>query len=334
VAQQVESPAPAGSAPALSEPGVFGGSPLLWSGFFLVVLGLLFVDLCVLHRKSETPRLRDVAVTGAVWVGLALAFGIGVAWRMGARPAQEFLTGYVVELSLSFDNLFVFLVLFRFFKVEPKHQRRVLFWGILGALVLRGVFIVAGAALLERFDWLAYLFGFFLLFTGVKLFRGESAEFDPEKRGALRLVRRLVPVSSQPHEGRFFVSENGKRVATSLFLCLLSVELSDVVFAVDSIPAIFGITLDPFIVYTSNVFAILGLRSFFALLAILISAFRHLHYGLAFVLTFIGVKMLLPLFDVHVGVGTSLSVVLGAIALSIVTSLLRPPKPPEAPPAG
>jgi len=300
----------------------------------VVVLGLLFVDLCVLHRKSETPRLRDAVVTGAIWVGLALAFGAGVAWRMGTRPAQEFLTGYVVELSLSFDNLFVFLVLFRFFKVEPRHQRRVLFWGILGALVLRGLFIVAGAALLDRFDWLAYLFGFFLVFTGAKLFRGESAEYAPEKKGTLRLVRRFVPVSAQPHEGRFFVSENGKRVATSLFLCLLSVELSDVVFAVDSIPAIFGITLDPFIVYTSNVFAILGLRSFFALLAILISAFHHLHYGLAFVLTFIGVKMLLPAFDVHIGVGMSLSVVLGAIALSIVASLLRPPPPKDdEPPA-
>ena len=297
------------------------------------MLGLLFVDLCVLHRKSETPKLRDAVATGAVWVGLALAFGAGVAWRMGAQPAQEFLTGYVVELSLSFDNLFVFLVLFRFFKVEPKHQRRVLFWGILGALVLRGVFIVAGAALLAKFEWLAYLFGFFLIFTGVKLFRGESGEFDPEKKGSLRLVKRLVPVTTQPHEGRFFLVEGGKKVATSLFLCLLSVELSDVVFAVDSIPAIFGITRDPFIVYTSNVFAILGLRSFYALLAILISAFRHLHYGLAFVLTFIGVKMLLPVFDTHIPVGVSLGVVLGAIALSIVSSLVFPPKPPdESPP--
>jgi len=333
-AQQVESPAPAGAAPALSEPGVFGGSPLLWAGFFVVVLGLLFVDLCILHRKSETPRLRDAVATGVVWVGLALAFGAGVAWRMGGQSAQEFLTGYVVELSLSFDNLFVFLVLFRFFKVEPRHQRRVLFWGILGALVLRGLFIVAGAALLSHFEWLAYLFGFFLIFTGVKLFRGESGDYDPEKKGTLRLVRRFVSVSPQPHDGRFFVRENGKRVATSLFLCLLSVELSDVVFAVDSIPAIFGVTLDPFIVYTSNVFAILGLRSFFALLAILLNAFRHLHYGLAFVLTFIGVKMLLPLFDVHVGIGTSLSVVLGAIALSIVASLLRPSPPKDdEPPA-
>jgi tellurite resistance protein TerC len=321
-AQQVEKAAPAGAAPSASD--VFGGSPLLWAGFFVAVLGLLFVDLFFLHKKPAAPRVRDVVGSGAVWIGLALAFGAGVAWRMGARPAQEFLTGYVVELSLSFDNLFVFLVLFRFFKVEPEHQRRVLFWGIFGALVLRALFIVAGAALLARFDWLAYLFGFFLIFTGLKLSRGEGGEFDPEKARSMRIVRRFVPVTELPHGGRFFLVDGGRRMATPLFLCLLSVELSDVVFAVDSIPAIFGVTLDPFIVYTSNVFAIMGLRSFFVLLTILLTSFRHLHYGLAFVLMFIGAKMLLPLFDVHVGIGISLSVVLGALALSIVASLRNP----------
>jgi tellurite resistance protein TerC len=322
LAQQVEK---AGESRAASEAApALGGSPLLWSLFFAVVLSLLFVDLFLLHPKDRPPQIRRATLSGLGWIAIALLFCAGVAWRLGARPAQEFLTGYVVELSLSFDNLFVFVILFRFFAVEREHQHRVLFWGILGALVLRGVFIVAGTALLARFDWLVYLFGFFLLFTGVKLFRGESAKFDPGRSAALRLARRVVPVTASAHGGRFFVREEGRLAATTLFLCLVSVEASDVVFAVDSIPAIFGVTLDPFVVYTSNVFAILGLRSFFVLLAVLMAAFRHLHYGLAFVLTFIGVKMLLPVFDVHVSTGVSLGVVLGSLAVAVLASLRRP----------
>jgi TerC family integral membrane protein len=323
LAQEVEK-AGGGREAAEAAPAL-GGSPLLWALFFVVVLSLLFVDLFLLHPRDPTPRIRRATLTGLGWVAIALLFCAGVAWRLGTRPAQEFLTGYVVELSLSFDNLFVFVILFNYFAIEREHQHRVLFWGILGALVLRGLFIVAGTALLARFDWLIYLFAFFLLFTGVRLFRGESVRFEPEKSGALQLVRRVVPVTTGPHGGRFFVrGQGGRLAATTLFLCLVSVEASDVVFAVDSIPAIFGVTLDPFVVYTSNVFAILGLRSFFVLLAVLMTAFRHLRYGLAFVLTFIGVKMLLPAFDVHVPIGVSLGVVLGALAVAILASLGRP----------
>jgi tellurite resistance protein TerC len=317
----------------------FGGSPLLWSCFFAIVLGLLFVDLFVLHRKVSPPHgraapayLRRATLSGVGWIAIALLFCAGVAWKLGARPAQEFLTGYVVELSLSFDNLFVFLVLFRYFAIAREDQHRVLFWGILGALVLRGLFIAAGTALLARFDWIAYLFGFFLVFTGFRLFRGEPAQFDPNQSGALKLVRRVVPVTTSPHRGRFFLKEGGRRAATTLFLCLVSVEASDVVFAVDSIPAIFGVTLDPFVVYTSNVFAILGLRSFFVMLAVLMAAFRHLHYGLAFVLTFIGVKMLLPAFDVHVPTVLSLAIVLAGLAVAIVASLRKRRGPTVVPP--
>jgi tellurite resistance protein TerC len=322
VARQVEKAG--GGNPAAEAAPALGGSPLLWALFFAIVLSLLFVDLFLLHPRDQPPQIRRATLSGLGWIAIALLFCAGVAWRLGARPAQEFLTGYVVELSLSFDNLFVFVVLFRYFAVEREHQHRVLFWGILGALVLRGLFIVTGTALLARVDWLIYLFGFFLIFTGVKLFRGESAKFDPGQSAALRLVRRVVPVTTRPHGGRFFLRDRGRHSATTLFLCLASVEASDVVFAVDSIPAIFGVTLDPFVVYTSNVFAILGLRSFFVLLAVLMAAFRHLHYGLAFVLTFIGVKMLLPVFDVHVPIGLSLGVVLGALAVAILASLRRP----------
>ncbi len=302
--------------------GLLGGSPLLWGGFFAVILGLLALDLFVLNRKARSIRMREAAFAGAGWVLLALVFGAVVFVKLGSRPAAEFLTGYVLELSLSFDNLFVFLVLFRFFRVEPHHQHRVLFWGIVGALVLRAGFIVAGTALVQRWQWVTYLFGFFLVLTGVKLLTSREEEIDPERNLVLRLARRVLPVTSSPHGGRFFLVENGRRCATTLFLCLLTVEASDVVFAVDSIPAIFGVTLDPFVIYTSNVFAILGLRSFFMLLALLMAAFRYLGVGLALVLLFIGAKMLAVAFEVHVPTLVSLAVVLGTITASIVASLV------------
>ncbi len=303
----------------------------LWALFFGVVGVVLVLDLFVLHRKARTIRMREAALTGGAFVGLAVAFGALLWWKLGAQPAAEFATGYVVELSLSFDNLFIFLVLFKFFKVAEQHQHRVLFWGILGALVLRAVFIVAGTALLQRFEWLSYCFGIFLLLTGVKLLRGKSDEVDPEKNLVLRLARRFLPVTTSPHGGHFFLREQGRRYATTLFLCLITVEASDVVFAVDSIPAIFGVTLDSFIVYTSNVFAILGLRSFFMLLALLMAAFRHLNVGLALVLIFIGAKMLAVAFGIQVGTGTSLGVVFGLLGAAIVASLWRKPHSPDRP---
>jgi len=334
-AAQAVSPAPAAPAP-VAPPAAFGGSPALWIAFGALVLGVIYVDLFVLHRKERHVSLREAAVTGSAFVMLALTFGAVVAWKLGRTSALDFLTGYVVELSLSFDNLFVFLVLFRFFGVEKRHQHRVLFWGILGALVLRAVFIAVGSALLNRFEWLLYLFGIFLVFTGVKLLSDKHVQIDPERNLVLRLARRLLPVTSTPPEGRFFLIENGRRCATTLFLCLLCVEASDVVFAVDSIPAIFGITRDPFVVYTSNVFAVLGLRSFYALLAILMAAFRYLNVGLAVVLIFIGAKMLSAelleeRFGFHVGPGLSLGIVFLTLATAIAASLLRraPPSDPE-----
>jgi tellurite resistance protein TerC len=309
---------------------------LLWIVFVVIVLGALFVDLFVLHRRDEgVPKLRPAILRGSAFVALALLFCAGVAWQLGAGAATSFLTGYVVELSLSFDNLFVFLVLFKYFHVDERHQHRVLFWGILGALVLRAVFILAGVALIQNFEFVLYLFGFFLFFTGFKLLKEKDAQPDPERNAMLRLARRVIPIAKAPHEGRFFVVEDGKRMATTLFLCLLTVEASDVVFAVDSIPAIFGVTLDPFIVYTSNVFAILGLRSFYGLLVVLMQAFRYLNVGLAVVLMFIGAKMLAsgPLesqFGIHIGPGVSLAVVLGTLATAVIVSLVKKPKPDAA----
>jgi len=302
-----------------------------WLLFGVVIVGVMVLDLFVLHRKAHAVRMREAAITGGCFVALALAFCGYVWWEHGAKPAQEFLTGYVVELSLSFDNLFVFLVLFKFFKVEQQHQHRVLFWGILGALLLRALFIWAGAALLNRFEWLVYVFGFFLVITGAKLLQKKEEEPDPSKNAVVRLTRKLLPVSNAPHEGRFFVVENGKRVATTLFLCLITVEATDVVFAVDSIPAIFGVTRDTFVIYSSNVFAILGLRSFFVLLALLMAAFRYLNVGLAFVLMFIGAKMLAGGFHWHIGTTTSLSIVFGILGVAIVASLLKREAPKAAP---
>jgi tellurite resistance protein TerC len=294
-----------------------------WLLFGVVIVGVMALDLFVLHRKAHEVRMREAAITGCSFVALALIFCGYVWWERGATPAQEFLTGYIVELSLSFDNLFVFLVLFKFFKVEKQHQHRVLFWGILGALILRAVFIWAGAALLNRFEWLVYVFGFFLVITGAKLLHKKEEEPDPSKNIVVRLSRKLLPVTSTPHGGRFFLVENGKRYATTLFLCLITVEATDVVFAVDSIPAIFGVTRDTFVIYSSNVFAILGLRSFFVLLALLMAAFRYLNVGLAFVLMFIGAKMLAAGLDFHVGTTWSLSVVFGILGTAIVASLVK-----------
>jgi len=302
-----------------------------WVLFGVVIVGVMALDLFVLHRKAHEVRMREAAVTGCFFVALALIFCGYVWWERGATPAQEFLTGYVVELSLSFDNLFVFLVLFKFFKVERQHQHRVLFWGILGALLLRALFIWAGAALLNRFEWLVYVFGFFLVITGAKLLQKKEEEPDPSKNLVLRLTRKLLPVTSTPHGGRFFLVENGRRFATTLLLCLITVEATDVVFAVDSIPAIFGVTRDTFVIYSSNVFAILGLRSFFVLLALLMAAFRYLNVGLAFVLMFIGAKMLAVAFGVHITTTISLAVVFGILGLAIAASLVKRGEPKAAP---
>ncbi|MBK7974720.1 MAG: TerC family protein [Deltaproteobacteria bacterium] len=273
------------------------GSPGLWIGFIGFVIVMLALDLGVFHRKSHVVGFREALGWSAVWIALALVFNAGVWWQFGAQPGIEFLTGYLIEKSLSIDNIFVFVVIFSTLGIPALYQHRVLFWGILSALVLRAVMIFAGAAMLERFHWLIYVFGAFLILTGVKLFRQRGQEQNLEDSAALRWARKVVPSTERFDGERFFTHENGKRVATPLFLALLLVEFTDVVFAIDSIPAIFAITRDPFIVFTSNIFAILGLRSLFFVLADMVKRFAYLKVGLAAVLVFVGAKM--SLVDVY-----------------------------------
>ena len=253
---------------------------------------MLALDLGVFHRGGHVVKVREAMLWSLAWITMALAFAVVIFFWHGRTPALEFVTGYVIELSLSVDNLFVFLLIFRFFKVSSEHQHRVLFWGILGALVMRAVFILAGGGLISRFAWITYLFGPLLLFSGIKLFFQEESEIHPEKNPVLKLVRKLVPVTKDYEGGKFFVRRPAL-YATPLFVVLMVVETTDVAFAVDSIPAVLAITLNAFIVYTSNVFAIMGLRSMYFALAGLMEMFRYLHYGLSLVLSFIGVKMLI-----------------------------------------
>jgi tellurite resistance protein TerC len=302
----------------------------LWVVFNIFVLGILAVDLLVLHRKAHTVSLREALAWSCVWVSLALAFGVGIYVIQGGEKALEFLTGYVIEWSLSVDNLFVFLVIFSYFSVPPIYQHRVLFWGILGALVLRALFIATGTALLANFHWMIYVFGAFLIFTGIKLLFVGEEKIEPEKNPAVRLVRRFIKITPEYQGQRFFVRKDGKLWATPLFLVLVVVETTDVIFAIDSIPAIFGITLDPFIVYTSNVFAILGLRALFFLLAGVMEMFRYLRVGLSFVLCFVGLKMLIAEFY-KIPIGISLGVVGGILMISILASMLKQRQEERAP---
>lgn len=298
---------------------------LLWVVFNVFVLGILVLDLAVFHRKAHVVSLREALAWSCVWVSLALLFGLGIYLLRGGEKALEFITGYLIEWSLSVDNLFVFLVIFSYFAVPAIYQHRVLFWGILGALVLRALFIATGTALLSKFHWMIYVFGVFLIFTGIKLLFAGDEKIEPEKNPAVRSVRRFMKITPTFEGQRFFVRKDGMLWATPLFLVLVVVETTDVIFAVDSIPAIFAITLDPFIVYTSNVFAILGLRALFFLLAGVMGMFRFLKVGLSFVLCFVGVKM--TIVDFHkIPIGISLGVVGTILLLSIVASLFARPK--------
>jgi tellurite resistance protein TerC len=316
------------------------GTPLLWAGFTLFVTAMLALDLGVFHRKAHVVRTREALGWSVVWIALALLFNAGVTRWFGPERGLEFLTGYLIEKALSVDNIFVFLVIFSYFAVPAAYQHRVLFWGILGAIVFRVVFILVGAVLLEAFHWVIYIFGALLIFTGVKLLRSREESVHPERNPLLRLVRRVLPVAAGYHGQRFFVRLGGRLFATPLFLVLVVVEATDIVFAVDSIPAIFAVTRDPFIVYTSNIFAILGLRALFFLLSGIIGRFRYLKYGLGLVLAFVGLKMVGS--DLYtVPIGLSLAVIATLIGGSIVVSLLRAlgpapvphPDPPD-PPAG
>jgi tellurite resistance protein TerC len=296
-------------------------SPLFWVVFNLFVFTMLALDLGVFNRKAHTPSFKEAGIWSATWITLALLFNLGVYIWLGPQFGIEFLTGYLIEYSLSVDNIFVFVLIFSSFGVPSQYQHRVLFWGVLGALVLRGILIFAGAALIERFHWVLYIFGAFLVFAGVRMFRSESEEtIDLENNRILKFVRRFVPVTNNYQGQLFFVYEQGQRMATPLFMVLILVEFTDVLFALDSIPAIFAVTREPFIVYTSNVFAIMGLRSLYFLLANIVQKFVYLRYGLAFILTFVGFKILTESF-LHISNIVSLLVIATALAVSIVASL-------------
>jgi tellurite resistance protein TerC len=309
------------------------GTPFLWLGFTLFVLAMLALDLGVFHRTAHVVGVREALVWTAVWIALALGFNVGVYFWFGAERAFEFLTGYVIEKALSVDNIFVFLIIFSVFAVPAALQHRILFWGILGALIMRAIFIVLGAALLQRFHWVIYIFGAFLVYTGIKLLRQQAHEVHPERNLLFRLFRRCVPAVHDYHGGHFTVVQNGRRCATPLLLVLVAIEATDLVFAVDSIPAIFAVTKDPFIVYTSNIFAILGLRALYFALAGMMGKFHYLKVGLSLVLIFVGVKMLLSgIYAIPILV--SLGVIVGLLASAIVASQLRPPAPPVRSPHG
>jgi tellurite resistance protein TerC len=305
------------------------GTPGLWAAFLAFVLVMLALDLGVFNRRAHTPGVLEAGIWTAVWIALAAAFNVWIWLAFGRTAGLEFATGYVVEKALSIDNIFVFLVLFRSLSVPPEHQHRVLFWGILGALVTRGIFIVAGTALLASFHWILYVFGGFLVLTGVKLLLQKEVEPHPERNILVRAFMRIYPTTSDYRGGRFLVVENGRRYATPLLVAVVAAEATDVVFATDSIPAIFAITRDPFIVFTSNIFAILGLRALYFVLRGMMDRFRYLKLGLASVLIFVGGKMVAE--DVlPIDVVTSLVVILGLVGLSIAASLARPAAPPAA----
>ena len=326
----------------------------VWLFFFAVVLIALFVDIGIVNRRSHAPSRRETLIWSAVWVSLALAFNFFVYWQFGSFKAKEFITGYVIELTLSVDNLFVFLLIFSYFKVPKKYQHRVLFWGIFMALVLRLAMILAGVELVNSFHWLLYVFGAFLIYTGVKMF-GEDEAFEPEDSAVVRFATRFIRISKHYEGDRFLVTVDGRRTGTLLLLVLIVINMVDIVFAVDSIPAILGITTDRFIVYTSNIFAILGLRTFYFLLADLADRFHLLKYALGFILSFIGLKMLFPIlveglvlltgeggsfgnfahryqdheFEQAI-INISLGVVMLAIASSIALSLIFPSRKDES----
>ena len=304
----------------------------LWIAFSVGVLVLLAVDLGLAQRANRPVTRTEAAVWSVVWIGLALVFNAGIYYTSGSELALEFLAGYLIEKSLSVDNIFVFLLIFSYFSVPLAYQRRVLLWGILGALVMRGIFIAVGATLLHYFHWIIYVFGAFLIFTGVQMLRAGDEQTDPENNPVIRLVRRLLPVTDDYEEQRFFVRRQGKLFATPLLVVLLSVESTDLMFAVDSIPAIFAVTDDVFIVYTSNVFAILGLRALYFLIADVLDLFVYLRYGLGVVLGFVGVKMLLV--DTYpIPIGVSLSVIAAVLTVAVAASLLFPPAKSAADPA-
>ncbi|HEU4511306.1 MAG TPA: TerC family protein [Pyrinomonadaceae bacterium] len=304
-------------------------STWLWVGFSLFILTMLSLDLGLFNRKAHTIKYKEAWIWSAAWVTLASIFAALVFYYQGSVRGFEFVTGYLIELSLSVDNLFVFLLIFSYFKVPAQFQHRVLFWGVMGALIMRLTMIFIGAALISRFHWIIYIFGAFLVYTGIKMFKHDEIDIHPDQNPVVRFVTRFLPIARHYDGEKFFTTIDGKRTGTLLLLVLIVVEVTDLVFAVDSIPAIFAITKDTFIVYTSNVFAILGLRSMYFLLAGVVEKFRYLRTGLAIVLTFIGIKMLVTAVGFHIPIQFSLIFVALVLVGSVVASLLIPPKTEE-----
>lgn len=306
---------------------------LYWIFFNVFVLVMLAIDLGVFNRKAHEVKIKEALIWSGVWIALALAFNLGLYYYYtppegytSAESALQFLTGYVIEKSLSVDNIFVFVLIFTYFKVPAIYQHKVLFWGIIGALIMRAIFIFAGVALINQFAWIIYVFGGFLVFTGIKLLIQKEKEIHPEKNPLIRLFKRFFRVTESYEGGKFFTIQNSRKVATPLFIVLIMIETTDLIFAVDSIPAILAVTQDPFIVYSSNVFAILGLRSLYFALAGLVKLFRYLQYGLAAILILVGSKMILNHFYAAKIISTELSLILiiAILAASIVTSMLKP----------
>ena len=298
---------------------------VLWIVFNVFVLGMLAIDLGVFHRKAHAVTTREATIWSIVWITLGLLFNAGIYHWLGPEKGLEFFTGYLIEYSLSVDNIFVFIIILSYFSISPAHQYRVLFWGILGALIMRGIFIGTGVLLLQLFHWMIYIFGAFLVFTGIKMVTNEETSVHPEDNPVIKVMRRFLPISAEFEGQRFFVKRYGKWAATPLFVVLLVIESTDLIFALDSVPAIFAVSQDPFIVYTSNVFAILGLRSLYFLLAGVMDLFIYLRYGLGVVLGFVGIKMILG--DIYkIPIGLSLAVVAGILTITIAASLLARPR--------
>jgi len=302
---------------------------LWWTIFGVFIFAMLALDLGVFSRKAHTVKIRESLYWTSFWIVLALIFCAGIYYFYGHQKAMEYLAGYLIEYSLSIDNLFVFLLFFRFFAVPAEYEQKALIWGIMIALITRGIFIFAGIALINNFHWIIYLFGIFLIFTAIQIGRGKEQEVHPEKNVAIKLLRKIMPVDHTYAENRFFTMINNKWHATPLFAVVLVLGTTDVFFAVDSIPAVLAVTTDPFIVYTSNVFAVLGLRSLFFAISGLMKLFHHLQYGLAVILGFVGVKMLIT--DLYkINIGASLAFIASVIAISVIASLIWPKKETSA----
>jgi tellurite resistance protein TerC len=293
-----------------------------WIGFHIFIFAMLALDLGVFHKKSHKVSVKEAVVWSIVWISAAMLFNLLIYLELGKVKALEFFTGYVIEKSLSVDNIFVFILIFLYFAVKEEYQHKVLFWGVLGALAMRAMFIFAGVALINKFHWIILIFGGFLVYTGIHMLFQKEIAVDPEKNAVVKFFRKFLPVSESYHDDKLFIKQNHKLLATPLFLVLLVIESSDLIFAVDSIPAILAISQDRLIVYTSNIFAILGLRSLYFAVAGVMKYFRFLKIGLAFVLSFVGAKMLLAFFDIEIHIIHSLIIIISIIAVSVVASVL------------